>query len=85
MRLACLYIPDFPLAALLRVQPELRGARVAVADGPGPRAMLLAVSPAAERCGVRVGLGVAQAVAVAADLVVRPVSSEMMRAAQAAL
>ena len=85
MRLACLYVPDFPLAALLRAQPELRGERVAVADGPGARAMVLAVSPAAGRGGVRPGLSAAQALAIDAGLVVRPASPDMMRAAQAAL
>jgi len=85
MRFACLYVPDFPLAAWYRVQPELRGAPVAVASGAGPRATLLAVSPAAVRCGVSVGRSVAQAMAIAADLVVRPVSPDAVRAAQAAL
>src|SRR2546422_997733 len=40
MRLACLYVPDFPLAALLRIEPERRGESVAVADGHGPRGTL---------------------------------------------
>jgi len=85
MRLACLYVPDFPLAALLRMQPELRGEALAVADGTGPRATLLAVAPAAARRGVRRGLSVAQAVAVDADLLVQQRSPDTLRAAQAAL
>jgi protein ImuB len=85
MRLACLYVPDFPLAALWRAQPELRGARVAVANGQGPRATLLAISPAGARHGVAVGLTMAQAMAINADLIVRPVVPDMWRAAQAAL
>ncbi|MBI3784234.1 MAG: DNA polymerase Y family protein [Deltaproteobacteria bacterium] len=85
MRLACLYVPDFPLAALLRCYPELRESAVAVSEGSGPRAKLLAVSPAAARRGVRGALSVAQAMAIDADLVVRTVSSDMRRAAQAAL
>ena len=32
MRIACLYVPDFPLAALLRLQPELCGQALAVAE-----------------------------------------------------
>jgi protein ImuB len=85
MRLACLFVPDFPLAALLRAEPDLRGESVAVADMPGPRARLLAVSAAAARHGVTTGLTVAQGAAVDAGLVVRPVSPDILRAAQAAL
>lgn len=85
MRLACLCVPDFPLAAVMRVQPELREAAVAAVDGLGPRARVLAVSAAAARQGATAGLTVAQATAIAARLVVRPVTPDMLRAAQAAL
>ena len=54
MRLACLFVPDFPLAALARAQPELRGEPVAVADGQGPGAKVLAVSAQAGEGGVTV-------------------------------
>jgi protein ImuB len=85
MRLACLCVPDFPLAALLRVHPELCGEPVAVTEGHGPRATLQAVSAAAARHGVTNGLTTAQAMAMDAGLVVRPVSPDTLRAAQAAL
>jgi protein ImuB len=85
MRLACLYVPDFPLAALLRAEPVLVGTPAAVADGPGPRAKLLAISPEAARRGVTTDLTAAQAQAIAADLVVRQVAPDTLRAAQAAL
>jgi protein ImuB len=85
MRLACLYVPDFPLAALLRAEPDLVGTPTAVADGPGPRAKLLATSPEAARRGVTVDLTTAQAQAMAANLVVRQVASDTLHAAQAAL
>jgi protein ImuB len=85
MRLACLSVPDFTLAALLRAEPDLCGVPVAVADGPGPRARLLAVSSAAARCGVAAAITTAQAKAIAADLVVRQLSPDALRAAQAAL
>lgn len=85
MRFACLHVPDFPLAALLRVQPELRSDAVAVADGTGPRARLLAVSAAALRNGVSAGLSVAQALSIESELIVRLLAAEMLQAAQAAL
>ncbi len=85
MRLTCLYVPDFPLAALLRAEPDLHGSAVAVADGPGARAKLLAVSPAAARYGVTTALTATQAKAIAAHLVIRPVSPDTLHATQAAL
>jgi len=85
MRLACLYVPDFPLAAIVRLQPDLRDEPVVAVDGPGPRGRVVAVSAAAARQGVTPGLTVAQATAIAARLVVRPVPPDALRAAQAAL
>ena len=85
MRFACLYVPDFPLAAVLRGEPELHSEPVVVVDGPGPRAALRGVSAAAVRRGVAVGTSVAQAMAIAADLVVRVIAPDALRAAQAAL
>jgi protein ImuB len=85
MRLACLFVPEFPLAAFLRSEPDLRGAPVAVADGHGPRARILACSAAAARRGVTVGFTTAQAMGVDAGLVVRYVSPDTVRGAQAAL
>lgn len=85
MRITCLHVPDFPLAAWLRGEPELRGAAVIVADGATPRARVVAVSAAARRRGVGEGMTAAQALAVAGDLVVRAASAEAERAAHAAL
>lgn len=84
-RIACLYVPDFPLAALLRAQPDLHGEPVVVAEGEGTRARILCASAAAARHGVRAGLTVAQARAVHAELVALSVSAGVQRAAQAAL
>jgi len=84
-RIACLHVPDFPLAAVLRVQPDLRGEPVVVVDGEGTRAHIVCVSAAAARHGVCAGFSVAQARAVYADLVACEVSTEVQRSAQAAL
>lgn len=85
MRIVCAHVPDFPLAAWLRADPELRGCPVAVAAAPGPRARVVAVSPEAARHGIAAGLSAAQALAMAGALVVRAVDPAGERAAQAAL
>lgn len=85
MRIACLFVPDFPLAVVLRAEPERRGEPVAVVDGPSPRARIIAVSNAAARRGITPGLSAAQAQAICADLVLRPLSRDGGRAAHAAL
>jgi len=84
-RIACLHVSDFPLAALLRAQPDLHGEPVVVVDGEGTRARIICASAAAARHGVRTGFSVAQARAVYVDLVARQVSDDVQRSAQAAL
>lgn len=84
-RVACLYVPEFPLAALLRAQPDRGDELLVVADGEGARARLLAVSPQAARAGIRPGLSVAQARAIATRVSVGVVAEDQLRAARAAL
>jgi protein ImuB len=84
-RAACLLAPDLPVAAELRAQPELVGLPLAVVSEPGPRARVLAVSPAAARAGVRAGDALAHARSVCAELCVRVASPARERAARAAL
>lgn len=83
-RFACLLVPRFVVAALLRAEPELRGAPLVVCDA-GSRAMVLDVSPEAHRAGARPGLTVAQALIRHADLVVRPLDADALVAARVAL
>lgn len=85
MRVACLYVPDFPLAAWLRAQPELWGERVAVARHSGAQAELVAVSASAQQRGVRPGMRAAQAWSIDPSLAVRPLSPALQASAQAAL
>ena len=85
MRVACLLVPDLPLAAELRAHPELTGRAVAVASAPGPRAELIAVAPEAARRGVRPRTFVAHARAVCSELCVRIASPALEQAARAAL
>jgi len=85
VRVACLLVPDLPLAAELRAHPELAGRPLAVSSGPGPRAEIIAVSPEAARQGVRPRTSIAHARAVCGALCVRLASPALERAARAAL
>lgn len=85
MRIACVYVPSFPLAAWYRADAELRGEAVAVVEGKGPRATIVAVSAAAQRHGIVLGSSAAQATARYAEIVLRPRSADVERAAQATL
>ncbi|HEV8631747.1 MAG TPA: DNA polymerase Y family protein, partial [Thermoanaerobaculia bacterium] len=71
MRVACLAVPLFPLAARLRCEPELRGEAVVVLEGSGPTARILAASRRARRAGVTAGQTLAQAQALLPRLVPR--------------
>jgi len=83
-RFACLRVPRFLVASLLRAEPELRGVPLVVCDADS-RASVLDVSPEAHRVGARPGLTVAQALIRHADLIVRPLDAAALAAARAAL
>jgi protein ImuB len=80
-RVACLYIPDLPLAAALRAEPELRGRPLAIVEAESRGRIQSAPIVA----GCMRGLTVAQARAVRPDLDTRPLSLESMRSARQAL
>lgn len=85
----------FPVAALLRAEPELRGCPVVVCESrrtqsrgrpvASPRDVVVGVSREAERLGAKPGMTVAQALVRHADLVVRPLDREAIEAGRAAL
>src|SRR5579864_4115027 len=52
MPFACIYIPNFPLAAILRAEPELRAKPVAVLEGNSPLEKVLAVNEKAAALGI---------------------------------
>jgi len=85
MRIVCIDVPSFPLAAWWRADPELRGAPLIVTDAPGPRARIVACSAEAAARGVAAGLTAAQALTIANQLVVRCAAPAAEHAAQAAL
>ena len=85
-RIACLLVPDLPVAAACRATPDLTGLPFALSEGTGPHARVVAASPAARARGVQPGRhSLAQARALAADLVVRPRDPTVERSALQAL
>ncbi len=84
-RIACLSVPLFPLAARLRSEPELAGEAVAVFQGNGSAARLVAASRRARRAGIRPGMSPAQARAVLPRLTARGRDALCERAARQAL
>jgi protein ImuB len=85
VRLACLWVPYFPAAAVLRQEPECRRRPVAVMDGAAPARTTVAVTDEAQAVGVQPGMPEAEAVARCPGLIIRAISGERERAAQEAL
>lgn len=84
-RLACLTVPLFPLAARLRSEPELIREALAILEGNGQGARVVAATRAARAAGVRPGLSLPQARALCPKLAVRPRDAISERAAEEAL
>ena len=58
---ACIYIPDFPVEAIVRSEPLLRERAVAVLDGKPPLVRIIALNERARRMGMEVGMTKLQA------------------------
>ncbi len=84
-RIACLSVRGLPIAALLRMEPDLRGERVAITAGRTARSVVEAVSTEARAAGVALGMTAAQARAVCRTIVIRPASTATVRAAAEAV
>lgn len=56
MFFACIFVPDFPVEAILRSEPELRSQAVAVLDGKAPLQKVFAQNENARRAGVEPGI-----------------------------
>lgn len=84
-RVACLLVPDLPLAAELRAEPERRGQPWIVVSAPGSRGSVVAASPEARRAGVHAGASTVHARAVCSELRVKLASPALQRAARDAL
>ena len=85
MRVACVWVPDFPVQALRRSAPDLAEAPLAIAAGPSPRDVLVAVAAEAAALGVRPSMTAAQARQVAPAVMVRVTPAAAAAAADEAL
>ena len=81
---ACIYVPNFPVAAALRAEPELRARALAIFEGKAPLEQIIAVNEEARRRGISPGMTKAQA-ELCSELSLRPRSALQESAAHAAL
>jgi protein ImuB len=84
MPFACIFVPDFPVEAILRFEPELRAQAVAVLEGKPPLQKIFAVNEKARRAGMESGMTKLQ-VEACTHLALHPRSSSQETAAHAAL
>jgi protein ImuB len=81
---ACIYVPNFPVAAVFRAEPELRARTVAIFAGKPPLEKVFAVNESAGRLGIAPGMAKAQA-ELCSELTLRPRSLLQESATHAAL
>jgi protein ImuB len=84
MPFACIFIPNFPIAAALRAEPELRTRALAIFEGKAPLEKIIAANEKASRMGIAQGMTKAQA-ELCSELALRPRSQLQESAAHAAL
>jgi protein ImuB len=84
MPFVCIYVPNFPVAAALRAEPELKAYPVAILAGKPPLETVLAVNETATRYGITPGMNKAQA-ELCPGLALHPHSPLHEAAAHAAL
>ena len=84
MPYACIYVPNFPVAAALRVEPELLARPVAILEGKPPLENVIAVNEYAARLSIVPGMSKAQA-ELCAELTLRPRSPLQESSAHATL
>lgn len=64
MAFACLFVPDFPVQAVTRLEPELREKAMVVLEGAAPQTRVFAANAAARALGVELGMTKVQAEAL---------------------
>ncbi|MGA9799478.1 MAG: DNA polymerase Y family protein [Terriglobales bacterium] len=81
---ACIFVPDFPVEALLRAEPDLRAHALAVLEGKAPLQTVFALNEKARQVGISTGMTKLQ-VEACSDVGLRPRSLLQEAAAHAAL
>src|SRR5271169_4352220 len=81
---ACIFVPNFPVATVLRAEPELRARAVAIFEGKPPLEKVFAVNENASRMGIAAGMTKAQA-ELCPELTLRSRSALQESVAHAAL
>ncbi len=81
---ACIFVPNFPLAAVFRAEPELRAQAVAIFEGKPPLEKVFAVNESAGRVGITPEMTKAQA-ELCSELTLRPRSPLQESVAHAVL
>ncbi len=84
-RIACFYVPMFPLAARLRSEPELLQEALAIVEGHGNAVHIVAATRRARTKGIRPGFSLTQARSILPKLIARARDAECERTAQEAL
>ena len=84
MPFACIFVSNFPVAAVFRAEPELRARAVAIFEGKPPLEKVFAVNDNAGRAGIAPGMTKAQA-ELCSELTLHPRSLLQESAAHAAL
>src|SRR5688572_5029415 len=84
-RIACFFVPMFPLAARLRSEPELLQEALVIVEGNGNNAHVVAATRRARTKGIGAGMSLAQARSILPKLIARGRDNECERTAQEAL
>src|SRR5579864_8012259 len=81
---ACIYVPNFPIAAALRAEPELQAHAIAIFEGKPPLEQIIAVNEKSQELGISPGMSKAQA-ELCSDIVLRPRSALQESSSHSAL
>src|ERR1700757_1678794 len=81
---ACIYVPNFPVAAALRAEPEPQAHAIAIYEGKPPLEKIIAVNEKARELGISAGMSKAQA-ELCSDIALRPRSMLQESSAHSAL
>src|SRR6185503_13785310 len=80
--IGCLFVPLFPLAARLRSEPELKEEAVAIFEGNGNGARVVAATKKARKAGILPGMTLPQARARMPHLVARAAEEALLEVAE---